>query len=149
MTTRLDPSQGSYVAPSFETATVADAMREGVVSCPPGAAGTEVARIMASRHIHSVVVLGARETAAGERLEWGVVSDTDILRAARRGLDGVTAAELAGTEAVTITPETSLEEAARVMVEHGITHLVVADGRHPVGVLSTLDIAGVLAWGRA
>ena len=27
--------------------------------------------------------------------------------------------------------------------------LIVADGGRPVGILSTLDIAGVLAWGRA
>jgi CBS domain-containing protein len=36
------------------------------------------------------------------------------------------------------------------MVEHGVSHLlVVDDARRAVGVVSALDVAGVLAWGRA
>lgn len=149
MSTHLDPGQGSHVAPSFEHAVVADAMRRGVVTCPPGAPAAEVARIMASRHIHAVVVAGVRDTPAGERLAWGVAADTDVLRAAREGLEGLTAGELAASDPVTIAPDGSLADAARLMVEHGITHLIVAEHGHPVGVLSTLDVAGVLAWGRA
>lgn len=33
--------------------------------------------------------------------------------------------------------------------EHHSSHLVVTSDGHPVGVLSGLDIAGALAWGRA
>jgi CBS domain-containing protein len=35
------------------------------------------------------------------------------------------------------------------MLTHGVSHLVVieAESERPVGILSTLDIAGVLAWG--
>jgi CBS domain-containing protein len=45
----------------------------------------------------------------------------------------------------------TLERAAQLMNEHEITHLVVVDPstKDPVGVLSTLDIAGVVAWGQA
>lgn len=37
------------------------------------------------------------------------------------------------------------------MAERNVTHAVVVDGRtrRPVGVVSTLDIAGILGWGRA
>jgi CBS domain-containing protein len=35
------------------------------------------------------------------------------------------------------------------MDEHDVTHLIVADSGRPIGILSTLDVAGVLAWGRA
>lgn len=37
------------------------------------------------------------------------------------------------------------------MLAHGASHLVVVDPRaeRPVGILSTLDIAGALAWGEA
>lgn len=150
MSTNLAPAQGSYRAPSFEHATVADAMCAGVVSCAPGAPATEVARIMATRHIHAVVVAGLVEGpgAGGEHLLWRVVTDDDLLRAARTGLEGLTAAELTTVEPVTVSAATSLDEAARVMVQHGLTHLIVADGGRPVGVVSTLDVAGVVAWGR-
>ena len=51
--------------------------------------------------------------------------------------------------AVTAVPHETLEEAARRMTEHGVSHLVVIDvvGQRPLGVLSTLDVAGVLAEG--
>lgn len=42
---------------------------------------------------------------------------------------------------VTVTPETSLVEAATTMTRHGIHHLVVLDGRARVaGILSALDV---------
>jgi CBS domain-containing protein len=36
------------------------------------------------------------------------------------------------------------------MADHDATHAVVVDNRtgRPVGVLSTLDVAGILGWGR-
>jgi CBS domain-containing protein len=42
-----------------------------------------------------------------------------------------------------------LREAAQLMLRHGVGHLVVIhpETLRPIGVLSTLDIAGVLAWG--
>jgi hypothetical protein len=63
--------------------------------------------MMATHHIHCVVIEGINhDPVHGEQLRWGVVSDMDLVRAARAGM-----------------------------------------GR-PAGILSTLDIAGVLAWGR-
>jgi CBS domain-containing protein len=35
------------------------------------------------------------------------------------------------------------------MDEHHSSHLIVTSEGHPVGVVSSLDIAGALAWGRA
>jgi CBS domain-containing protein len=35
------------------------------------------------------------------------------------------------------------------MTEHDVSHLIVVSDGRPVGVISTLDIAGTLAWGRA
>ena len=145
----LTSDQGSYLAPSFEHATVADAMRRGVSACNPDAPAVDIARLMATRHIHAVVVAGVeREAAGGEHLRWSIASDIDLLRASTAGLDAMTAADIARTEAITIAPDASLAAAAVAMVEAGVTHLVVVDNGRPVGVLSTLDIAGVLAWGR-
>jgi CBS domain-containing protein len=35
------------------------------------------------------------------------------------------------------------------MDEHDTAHLIVTSGGQPAGVISSLDIAGALAWGRA
>lgn len=148
--TEIQPDQGSYLAPSLEEATVADAMRTGVMSCTADVPAFTVARMMATHHIHSVVVdRVSHDPVQGERHAWGVVSDMDLLVAARAGIEGLTAGDLSANEPVTVAPSLALAEALRLMEEHKTAHLIVSDAGRPVGVLSTLDIAGVLAWGRA
>ena len=139
--------EGSYVTPSIEHAAVKDAMRPEILTCPPNAPLREVARTMASEHVHSVIVSGA----GGERREWGIVSDKDLMRAAHEDMDERTASWAAASEFLSVGPDEALERALQMMVEHDVTHIVVVDpaADRPVGVLSTLDVAGLLAWGRA
>jgi CBS domain-containing protein len=120
------------------------------MTCPPDFPAAVVARTMATHHIHAVIVDGVtRDALHGERLVWGVVSDMDVVRSARRGTEDLTAADLAASEVVTVEPTLALSEAARLMDEHGTAHLVVVDDGRPIGVVSSLDVAGVVAWGRA
>jgi CBS domain-containing protein len=149
MSTPIQPYHGSYLLPAFENATVTDVMRHGVMGCAPDAPAVEVARMMATHHIHAVVVEGIHVDAVhGEQLVWSVVSDLDLTRAAAVGIDGMTAADLAATEPLTVDPSTPLAEAAQMMDEHATAHLIVVTDRRPVGMISTLDVAGALAWGR-
>jgi CBS domain-containing protein len=136
--------QGSYLTPSFEHARVADAMRPGVITCPPDATMGTVARIMAAEHVHSVVVTGLE----GDR-PWGVVGDRDLLASARDAHDKP-ASWCANTEIVSVLPGDTLEAAVDLMQAHGVTHLLVGDPASgpPIGVLSSLDVAGIVAWGR-
>jgi CBS domain-containing protein len=79
---------------------------------------------------------------------WGVVSGLDLVAAATvRPLAEQNAGGTAMRPAVTTFPHESLEAAAERMTRHGISHLVVVDPlrRHPVGVLSTLDLASAFA----
>jgi CBS domain-containing protein len=85
----------------------------------------------------------------GDHLVWGLISDMDLVRAAETGIEGRTAEDVARTEAISVDPSTPLATAARLMDVHNTSHLLVASGGAPVGVLSSLDIAGALAWGRA
>ena len=139
--TTSDITRHSFTAPDFARAKVLDAMRLGVVSCPPDASLREVARIMATYRIHSVVVTGIAEGAP-----LGVISDLDI--AAGALAPDTLAGALARTEVLTVSPEESLERAAQLMAEHDVTHLIAVQPQsgHPVGILSALDVAGVLAW---
>jgi len=132
--------QGSYLTPAYEDASVADAMHPGVLQCPADATLTDAARMMAARHVHCVVI----EAPAGK---WLLVSDLDVIRAALD--DGAASAVSAARPPLTVTTDQSLPSAARLMADHGVAHLLVlaSEGR-PVGVLSSLDVAGILAWGR-
>lgn len=150
MTQTVESHRGSFVLPAFERATVADVMRPGVMSCAPDAPLVTVAQTMATHHVHAVVVAGlTKDDSGGDHLIWGLVSDMDIVRAAESGLEGHTASDAARTELVSVDPLTPLAEAARLMELHRTSHLIVTAEGHPVGVISSLDIAGVLAWGRA
>jgi CBS domain-containing protein len=149
--TLAEHNDDSAHLPSFERATVADAMHPGVLSCLPETPLADVARLMATHHVHGVVVDGvARDKAGRERLVWGVVSDLDLVGAKCAAGAERTAASMSATPAVVVAPEDRLSEAARILHESDVHHLVVVssgDGR-PVGILSTLDIAGVIASGR-
>jgi CBS domain-containing protein len=150
MTQTVQPHLGSYVLPAFERATVGDVMRPGVMSCAPDAPLVTVAQTMATHHVHAVVVAGiTKDDAGADHLIWGLVSDMDIVRAAESGIEGHMASDAARTELVSVDPLTPLAEAARLMDEHHSSHLIVTSEGHPVGVVSSLDIAGALAWGRA
>ena len=142
---------GDYLTPDFSRATVADAMRHGVITCPPDLPLRAVARMMATHHVHSVVIVGREIDRAGHVGErpWGIVTDLDLVRAANAA-DDLTAGEIAATEVATVHPDAPLADAARTMGERGLAHLVVVSALtgQPVGVVSTLDVAGNLAWAR-
>jgi CBS domain-containing protein len=131
----------------LETIKVADVMHEGVFTCSLHAPLTTVARIMGAHRVHAVVVWN--EPARNETAElWGVVSDLDLIKLAsvESPLDR-TAGTSAATPALLITPNETLARAAQLMAEHEVSHLVVVDrdSTKPIGVLSTLDLAEVLA----
>jgi CBS domain-containing protein len=121
-------------------------MRVGVFSCTPETTLAELARTLAAHRIHCVIV-GRFEHQEERDSPWGIISDLDIVAAAARDDHERTAWSVARTALVTISPDDSLKRAAEVMAEHEVSHLVVVhpESGHPVGVLSTLDIAGVLA----
>jgi predicted transcriptional regulator len=77
------------------------------------------------------------------------VSDLDLVGAAAAGhVEALTAGELATGAQVCISDDDQLDRAAELMSTHRVAHLVVvgaASGR-PVGILSALDLAAVLAW---
>ncbi|HUA47551.1 MAG TPA: CBS domain-containing protein [Solirubrobacteraceae bacterium] len=141
---------GSYLMPTLEHATVSDAMHPGILSCEPDVSVTEVARVMATHHVHCVAVVGISH-GKPECFVWGIISDLDLLAAGIREETETTARDLAAQPVITVRPSMPLREAGEAMVRNGVSHLVVIDGEtgRPIGILSTLDVAGVLAWGEA
>jgi len=138
----MNPSKLPIQEPLLDSLTVADAMHRGIASCPPSASLREVAKLLSEHAIHCAVVA---EPPQGEwRTLWGIVSDVDLMRGLCSPVP-LTAGNLAAMDLVTVTPEDDLQQAARLMGEHDIAHLIVmADGR-PAGVLSTLDVAQAVA----
>ncbi|HUJ33652.1 MAG TPA: CBS domain-containing protein [Solirubrobacteraceae bacterium] len=140
---------GSYLMPHFDHATVADAMHPGILSCEPDASLTEVARMMSTRHVHCIVIKAADDGPGDEPPLWGLVSDLDVVRAGLRPDAPETAVELAVKPVIKIETTAALRDAAQLMLDKGASHVVAVNpaSERPVGILSTLDIAGVIGWG--
>jgi CBS domain-containing protein len=148
MTATRTESRRRASLPSLDHGVVGDVMRMGVMSAPPDAPLRSVAATMADFGVHSVVVTDLEET-SGEARAWGIVTDADLMEATARDLDELTARDCAATELLSVTYGETLDHAAQLMAEHGVTHLLVVDpetGR-PVGMVSSLDIAAVIAHG--
>jgi len=130
----------------LESVRVEEVMSRGVLSCLLETSLTTVAQMMAAHRVHCIVGFG--DVTEDDTRLWGLVSDLDLVAvAAGEGLEGRTAGGSAATEVVTVGPHESVRRAARLMSEHGVAHLLVADpdSDRPLGVVSTLDVAGVLA----
>ena len=140
---------GGFLTTRLGERVVADAMQHGVLTCRSFTPLVTVARTMATHHVHSVVVTGRRtdDPEWSATRAWGIVTDVDLLQAAGHA-DELTALDIANTAVETVTPETPLHEAAKLMARHRISHMVGIDSRsdEPVGMLSSLDVAREIAW---
>lgn len=71
----------------------------------------------------------------------GVISSLDLLRFHAEGMDAtkVCAWQACTYKPISVPPDASIAEVARLMVEAGIHHVVVRDGSAIRGVVSSLD----------
>jgi CBS domain-containing protein len=143
---RPGPTRPSVSAGTLGQAHVRDVMHPGVTTCLADVSLTQVARSMAENRVHCVAVAGIRRP--DQNLTWGLISDMDLLFALHRGALGESVATIAPTSPLAVEEQESLERAATLMVEHDSAHAVVTGPTGlPSGMLSTLDVAGVLGSG--
>jgi CBS domain-containing protein len=68
----------------------------------------------------------------------GILTDRDVLKsvAARTHSSEERVRAWMTPEPITATLDTTADEGARIMLEHGFRHLPVVDGERPVGIIS-------------
>jgi CBS domain-containing protein len=122
---------------------VRDAMRQGVISCAPNLTLREAAKLMAEKKVRALVVIDEHCALAG------ILSQTDLVNATlaqpkSSRWQEMTVDEVMTRDVLTVTPETPLSDAAKLMVDKGVHRLVVIDHQRsscsPQGVLSVGDI---------
>jgi CBS domain-containing protein len=80
----------------------------------------------------------------------GIVTERDLLRHVGEGKDpkSVSLRDVMTTDVVTITPETTMHDAARIMFDHWFRHLpVVTESGEIVGIISLRDLLTLVAEG--
>jgi CBS domain-containing protein len=115
---------------------VGEIMHSDVKSASTSDSFADVAKMMRSHGISSVVVLD------GKKLE-GIVTERDIVNLVAAGGDphattvehGMTRRDL-----ITVDSKTHLSDAAEQMVSRNIRHLPVVDGGNVVGIVSIRDM---------
>ena len=79
---------------------------------------------------------------------WAFVSDMDLVAGALRGEPAPTAGEMASVGLAMVRFDATLELAASLVAESRAGHVVAVDADgFPIGVVSTLDLVGVIAAG--
>jgi CBS domain-containing protein len=111
-------------------------MTETVVTAPPERSVREIAEMMRERNVGSVVLIE-------EQRPVGFLTDRDLtVSVLADGRDlGDHAADHASTPVITANAGMQVEEAAELMVRHGVRRLVIVDGERLIGILTLDDIA--------
>ncbi len=118
-------------------ATVADLMTKDVLTVEPSDTIGEAAEKMQDANVGAVVVVEDMVRIVG------IVTERDLMRAvAQRARAAEARVRLWMTEnPLTIEPETTVEDAAKIMFDNNFRHLpVVKDGR-PLGIVSLRVLA--------
>lgn len=141
---RPAPARPLASASSLSRAQTRDVMHPGVVTCTADASLEVVARTMAAYRIHCVCVAGVDHRR--ELFTWGLIGDVDLVVALARGQQDQSAASVAVTEPIAVEEDEPLDRVAALMVNHDASHVVVVGGDGlPAGMVSTLDVAEILA----
>ena len=124
---------------------VRELMTEGILTCPPDASATEIARLLVRERVHAVFVLD------DDRRPAGVVSDTDLIASAPDGggtglaaMRDVTARQLMSAPVLTVDAAADVSEAAARLVKERVGRLLVVEDGRSVGVLSVSDVVAFI-----
>ena len=112
-----------------------DLMSTRVALTSPETSVAEAAVSMVKANIGSAVVMQGRFLA-------GIITERDVLRSAASGEDLRVArvSDWMTPDPQSVSPDTSVEEAADIMLKHGFRHLPVVEGRTVCGVVSLRDL---------
>ena len=113
---------------------VKDIMRKKVIYATPEVTMRDASRIMADNHVGSIVVKKAGKVV-------GIVTEHDILSAIGMNTDpAIEISQIMTNYLITVSPGSSIEHAASVMMENKIKKLIVLDGIDLAGIITATDI---------
>jgi CBS domain-containing protein len=112
-----------------------DLMSTQVALTAPDTSVAEAAASMARANVGSAIVMQGRFLA-------GILTERDVLRSAASGEDlrAARVSDWMTPDPQSASPDTTVEEAAEIMLKNGFRHLPVMDGRAVCGVVSLRDL---------
>jgi CBS domain-containing protein len=125
------------IMPIQNAVSIHDVMSTDILTVRPEERIPEAARRLSERNVGAAIV---EPETRGSRP--GIISERDVLScvASGRGPEYLHVADLFTPDAMTIPPDSSLQQAAKAMTSDGFRHLVVFDGEKTLGIVSIRDI---------
>jgi CBS domain-containing protein len=118
---------------------VGQLIKRGVVHLSAAASVREACEVMATNHVGAVLIM------EDGRLD-GIFTERDALNrvlAARRDPDTTPLADVMTRDPITVSPQTPVTEALRLMSEIGFRHVPIVDQEEVQGIISLRDFVGV------
>ncbi len=124
--------------------TVGSIMTRDIVTANSRRTVFEAAVTMTERRVGCLIVISGDHPV-------GIITERNVLRrVVAAGLDpkAVTVAEIMSKPLVTTSPDTTVRDAARMMVKQGVRRLPVVEDERLVGILTSTDLAKYLSESR-
>ena len=124
------------------TTTISDIMRKKLETIEGTASVQQAAKKMKDRNVSSLLIIDEKGTPRG------IVSERDLVTKVcynDRNASAVTNQEIMSSPLITISPKSPPSEAADIMLQHNVRHLLVVDRsdssnlNKPVGIITPLD----------
>ena len=115
-------------------------MKRGAVTCSMETSIRDVSQIMGWNRVHYCVVTNEQHEVEG------IISARSILKAYGKDLDKTKAGDILLPYTITITPNSSLDEAIKLMAKRKVEHLViVADNPSSKAILGILHASDIIS----
>jgi CBS domain-containing protein len=144
---RPSPADRWPTTGTLDEARARDVMHPAVVTCAPDVPIWIVAQCMAEHRVHCVAVAGVGSDGPhSHHYSWGLVNAMELVRALHRDALMEPAASIASTAPAAVTEDDSLAAVAALMIDDDTSHVVVVGPSGlPCGMISSLDVAAILA----
>ncbi len=121
--------------------SIGEIMERHVVTCPPDTDAFTIAKMLSERRIGSMPVVGEDQALVG------LVSEYDLLDAILDGRDlrKVSAEEIMTREPLTVKPDQTLEEVAKLFRDRYLTRVPVVRDRQVIGIVARSDVLAAAA----
>jgi len=122
------------------TVIVREAMNKKVVTKSLDASVSEIAKLMKAKNIGSVIIVDKKGNPAG------IVTERDIcykVAAENKNAGKTKAKDIMTSKIIFISPEKSIEEAAKMMAKKSIRRLAVMEKGKLTGIITASDILSV------
>jgi CBS domain-containing protein len=130
------------MAQNSNEATVADYMTTRMATMDWKDSVLDIAKRMAERNISSVTITDDKDRIIG------ILTERDVVKAVANSVPpgGITAGSLMSYPILSIEKDSSVEDAARVMAQKKLRHLLVEDAnnREIIGIITVTDLARYL-----